>query len=199
MTNHTTEYQMSSFYSLHLNKLKFDKEMLLDFYSTIDKTKWIHRQDKLPQYWPIDENNSFDRNHEFYKMLIENINVSVDEKRIYFSRVHSGGIPNHWDFENFTKLQFPVICDEIDDDWSKTPVVFIDQFDQIVEKVEHTNNVPILYSANYMHGTVKSLKNKNDRITLVVDLNHWFERAKIKYNEGTLFIDNRAFWYEKLG
>ena len=64
---------MTNFYSLRLDKLKFDREMLVDFYLTIDPTKWIHRQDKLPQYWPIDENNSFDRNHEFYKMLIEKI------------------------------------------------------------------------------------------------------------------------------
>ena len=151
---------MTNFYSLRLDKLKFDREMLVDFYLTIDPTKWIHRQDKLPQYWPIDENNSFDRNHEFYKMLIEKINVSVDEKRIYFSRVHPGGIPNHWDFENFTKLQFPVVNDNFGNDWSETPVIFIDQFDQIVEKVDHTNNTPIMYSANYMHGTIKSLKNK---------------------------------------
>jgi hypothetical protein len=70
----------------------------------------------------------------------------------------------------------------------------IDQFDQIVERVEHTNDTPIIYSANYMHGTAKSLKNKNDRITLVVDLKFWFERVKIKYYENTLFTNNKAFW-----
>jgi|TARA_B100000212_G_scaffold135514_1_gene101927 hypothetical protein len=185
---------VSDFYSVEAKTLKFDKEMIVDFYNTIDQTKWVHRQDKLPQYWPIDENNTFDRTHEFYKQLQQNINVDIDEDRIYFSRVHPGGIPNHWDFENFTKLQFPVICDEPDDDWSKTPILFIDQFDQIVERVEHTNNTPIIYSANYMHGTAKSLKNKNDRITLVVDIKFWFERVKIKYYEGTLFTNNKAFW-----
>jgi len=45
-----------------------------------------------------------------------------------------------------------------------------------------------------MHGTAKSLKNKNDRITLVVDIKFWFERVKIKYYEGTLFTNNKAFW-----
>jgi len=185
---------MSNFYSIQLDNMKINKDLLLDFYSTVDQTKWIHRQDKLPQYWPIDENNSFDRNHEFYKFLKENILVEIDETRIYFSRVHSGGIPNHWDFENFTKFQLPVICDEPDNDWSKTPIIFIDQFDQIVESVSHNNNVPVLYSCNYMHGTIKSLSNKNERITLVVDLKYWFPRVRKRYLKGRLFTNNKAFW-----
>ena len=75
---------MSDFYSVEAKTLKFDKEMIVDFYNTIDQTKWVHRQDKLPQYWPIDENNTFDRTHEFYKQLQKNINVDIDEDRIYF-------------------------------------------------------------------------------------------------------------------
>jgi hypothetical protein len=70
----------------------------------------------------------------------------------------------------------------------------IDQFDQIVERVEHTNDTPIIYSANYMHGTIKSLDNTNDRITFVVDIKYWFARVRSKYNNGTLFTNNKAFW-----
>ena len=73
---------MSDFYSVEAKTLKFDKEMIVDFYNTIDQTKWVHRQDKLPQYWPIDENNTFNRKHEFYKELQQNINVDIDEDRI---------------------------------------------------------------------------------------------------------------------
>ena len=185
---------MTNFYSIQADKIKFNLDMLVDLYKTVDQTKWVHRQDKLPQYWPIDENSTFDRNHEFYRLLKENIHADIDETRVYFSRVHPGGIPNHWDFENFTKLQFPVTCDEEDNDWSKSPIIFIDQFDQVVEKVEHTNNTPIIYSANYMHGTIKSLDNTNDRITFVVDIKYWFARVRSKYNNGTLFTNNKAFW-----
>ena len=64
---------MSNFYSIQADKIKFDLDMLVDLYKTVDQTKWVHRQDKLPQYWPIDENSTFDRNHEFYKLLKENI------------------------------------------------------------------------------------------------------------------------------
>ena len=42
---------MTNFYSIQADKMKFNLDMLVDMYKTIDQTKWVHRQDKLPQYW----------------------------------------------------------------------------------------------------------------------------------------------------
>jgi len=186
---------MSEFYSKQLKNINFDKELLLDFYNTLNTSEWNQREDKLTNLWSMDENNAFDTSHKFYRSLLQNITVPVDTNRIYFSRVYPGGMPNHWDYENFTKLQFPVICDETNNDWSKTPLMFIDKFDQVVEKVDHGSGYPIIYSSTYMHGTYKDYANKNERITLVIDLRFWFGRIKSDYNQNKLFTDNEAFWY----
>lgn len=178
-------------YSMRCKELDFDMDALLDFYSTVNQDSWIQREDKLTNLWSMDENNDFDRNHPFYKSIVNCTTISdlVDTDRIYFSRVHPGGMPNHWDYENFTKLQFPVICDEEDGDWSKTPLLFVDKFDQVVEKIDHSENVPIIYSSTFMHGTFKNLENKNDRITLVVDLKLWFGRIEDDFEQGILIQD----------
>lgn len=186
---------MSEFYSKQLKGINFDKNLLLDFYSTVDNTKWKQREDKLTNLWSMDENNSFDTSHDFYKCLCQDIRVPIDNNRIYFSRVYPGGMPNHWDYENFTKLQFPVVCDEDNNDWSKTPILFIDKFDQVVEQVDHGSGKPIIYSSTYMHGTYKDFENKNERITLVIDLKFWFGRVKTDYNKKKLIKNNKAFWY----
>jgi hypothetical protein len=186
---------MSEYYSKQLKEINFDHDLLLNFYNTIDVAKWKQREDKLTNLWTMDENNSFDKNHDFYQCLVKNINVPIDENRIYFSRVHPGGMPNHWDYENFTKLQFPVICDNKENNWTSTPLMFIDKFDQVVEKVDHGSGYPIIYSSTYMHGTYKNIENKNERITLVVDLKFWFGRVRSDYNQNKLFLDNKAFWY----
>jgi hypothetical protein len=187
---------MARYYSEQLVRFKYDTDLFLDFIKTISDKSWLQREDRLTNLWSMDENRSFSKEHPFYISLFDALNLTAPPTDAYFSRVHAGGMPNHYDFESFSKLQFP--CPTINTSiWNETKLMFIDNFDQVIEEITHVDDsgslVPIIYNCQQMHATFRSLDCTNERITFVVDCNMWFSSLKGTYEDSTLLKANRFF------
>lgn len=187
---------MHRIYSVQLKKIRFDQALLQDFYSTTDHDLWLQRKDKLTNLWSIDENRSFDKEHPFYTGLIDSLSLPVKSTDAYFSKVHQGGLPNHFDFDSFSKIQFPVSGENLSI-WKETELMFIDNFDHILERISHVTDqdkaVPILYNCNQMHATYRDIGCKAERVTFVVNCNLWFDKLNDFYKKGTLIKENQYF------
>lgn len=181
---------MNRLYSIHLDGLNFDKDEILSFYSTVDQSQWKQRKDNLQTFWSIDENRSFDQNHPFFQKMVLKLNLPTRPHEFYFSRVFPGGLPNHSDFESFSKIQFPLPI-ENSAKWTDTKILFLDNYDNIIEEIAHINKnnelVPILYNCNQTHGTLRDISCKKNRITFVINCDLWFPRLKELYLQNRLY------------
>ena len=183
-------------YTFCAQNLWFDQESLVDLYQQLPEDGWKQREDRLGNPWAMDENRDFPHTHPFVVEILNNIRPRVDSTQMYFSRVHSGGMPNHSDYHNFTKLQFPVICDGT---WSETPLLILDKFDQVIESCFHEQSLitnqpaPILYACNQLHGTFKEITNTDQRVTFVIDIDTWHERAIASMKENSFLVKQGEF------
>ena len=125
--------------------------------------------------WPVDEAGV----EEWDWVLALEDFTGVYPERMFFSRVHHGGLPIHRDHGRQCALNFPVTGD-----FENSMNIFVDDFDQIVE--QFNGEEPTLINTRQLHGVIN--KTSVERIVLTVSFYQLFNEVKnMKFNNNEVF------------
>lgn len=119
--------------------------------------------------------------------IFEALNLEFKRKSFYLSRVLPGGLQNHMDHRKWGNLALP-----ISGPFHQSPLLFLDAFNNIVEKTEFTINSdgtyhPIVFNTRMIHAVPLPKSADNNRIVLMLDIFDWPESVFIK-------VDQKQFW-----
>ena len=141
-------------------------------------------QDQAGILWPCDESMlgvKADRPlNQWSEALIDFTQSEIG--RMYFSKVHWGGLPIHRDHKRQCALNFPVVGD-----FDNSMNIFVDDHDQLLEKFN--GEEPALINTRQFHGVTN--KTDKDRIILSVSFHESFEIIKQRG-----FRNNEVFYVQ---
>ena len=134
--------------------------------------------DKAGILWPVDEARVPDCDWAY--ALEEFTNSKIN--RMFFSKVHYGGLPIHRDHNRLCALNFPVTGDFLNSN-----NLFVDDFDELVE--EYNGNEVTLMNTRQFHG----VQNKTEHPRIVLSVS-FYEPYKIIKNKK--FKNNEVFYVQ---
>lgn len=140
--------------------------------------KYERGADRAGILWPVDEARLLKT--EWSNALEDFTGSNIN--KIFFSKVHWGGLPIHRDHNRLCALNFPVVGD-----FNNSVNLFVDDFDEPIE--EFNGEEVALINTRQFHG----VKNKTnfDRIVMSVS---FYEPYKIIKNKG--FLNNEVFYVQ---
>lgn len=165
-------------YYKHYDIIYPQKEIL----KTALSLEYTRGADQAGILWPVDEAR-VPESCDWAQALSDFTKGSIDVKRIFFSRVHTGGLPIHRDHGRQCALNF-----FISGDFENTYNIFVDDFDQEIERFNGT--MPALMNTRQFHGVINH--SKEPRIVLSASFYEPYSRISNKK-----FYQNNEVFYIK--
>lgn len=176
------------FYHRVLQSIRYKPQALaeiLEYGQT--SSQWTSGYDKNGFQWNVEELPIPYERFPILAEIFDNLQLEFKRKSFYLSKVLPGGLQNHIDHRKWGNLALPIVGP-----FENSPLLFLDAFNNIVEKVHfQTNNDgtfhPVAFNTRMIHAVPLSKEQQEDRIVLMLDLFDWPE--SIFQN-----VDQNNFW-----
>lgn len=152
-----------------------------------DQVSWQKAIDKNGNMWNLEECKLIKEEYSILREIEEGLQCEFKKASFFLSKILPGGLVNHIDHRKWCNLLFP-----ISGPFEESPLLFVDQFNNIVEKYEFKKNDygqfdPIIFNTRMMHYVKLSSENTMPRVSLIMNLYDWPEDLFKK-------VDNKEIW-----